>query len=176
MKTKKCKICGNDFKPFRTTQKVCSGSCAIEYAKVQEKAKKRKKIRKWQREKRIELMTHKDWLKKLQVIFNRYIRDRDKDKPCVSCGKPLIGKFDAGHFYSVGSTPELRFNEDNVHGQCVECNQHLHGNLIEYAERLPGRIGPERFERLKEAKNKSKKLTIPEIRDLIEEYKTKLKR
>jgi hypothetical protein len=122
-----------------------------------------------------ELMTHSAWLKKLQVTFNRYIRLRDKDKGCICCGKPLKGKFDAGHFYSVGAHPELRFNEDNVHGQTVHCNRDKHGNLLEYAERLPRRIGEKRYNALKEAKGSTFKPSIPEIKEMIELYKTKIK-
>ncbi len=65
-----------------------------------------------------------------QVVFNKYIRLRDKDKPCVSCDKPLGSKYDAGHYFSSGGHKAVTFDENNVHGQCVTCNQHKHGNLL----------------------------------------------
>jgi hypothetical protein len=71
--------------------------------------------------------SYSDHVKELQVIVNKYVRLRDKDKGCISCGTPLLGKYDAGHYYSAGGNPELRFNTDNIHGQCVYCNQHRHG-------------------------------------------------
>jgi len=168
MKPKKCKICKNTFTPkYTTTQMVCSPICAMAYTKQQEK----KRWNKEKKERRDALKTQSDWLKEVQTQFNRYIRLRDKNKPCISCGKPLVGKYDAGHYYSVGSTPELRFDADNVHGQCVACNQHLHGNLIEYTERLPLRIGDKRFEQLKSRRGKIKKYSIEELKEMKAKYR-----
>jgi len=77
--------------------------------------------------------------------FNKFIRDRDSDKPCISCGgRPE----EAGHFYSGGHYSALRFLENNVHGQCKRCNRHLHGNLIEYEKRLKVRIGEDEVQKL----------------------------
>ena len=67
------------------------------------------------------------------------------------------------------------FNENNVFGQCVECNQHKHGNLTEYTINLPERIGLEQFEYLKSIRNISTKYTIAELKGLIETYKIKVK-
>jgi hypothetical protein len=137
------------------------------YTKQQEK-------KKWNKEKKARkdaLKTHGDWLKEVQTQFNRYIRLRDRAKGCITCGKALEGKYDAGHYYSVGSTPELRFDADNVHGQCVACNQHLHGNLIEYTERLTVRIGGKRFEQLKSRRGKVKKYSIEELKEMKAKYR-----
>jgi len=174
----KCK-CGNEFEPMTTynstiKQKQCL-QCLIKHGN--EKRKKDSK-KDWQKEKselKAKLKTHSEWLKDLQAIFNTYIRERDKGKPCISCDTPLKGKFDAGHFFSVGAYPNIRFNEDNVHGQCVYCNQHKHGNINEYAIRLPYRIGQERYDNLLISRNESNKLTTAEIKDKIAYYKEKVK-
>ena len=124
--------CKKKFDKIRANQLVCSYSCASAYTK-QLRDKKEKK--EWTaRKKKVaeELKTNSDHRKELQILVNKFIRLRDKDKGCISCGQSLNTKFDAGHFRSVGSCPELRFNEENIHGQCVYCNQHLHGNLIQY--------------------------------------------
>jgi hypothetical protein len=127
------------------------------------------------REMKAKLKTRQDYLKELQKVFNAYIRERDKMYTCISCMKPLRGKYDAGHYFSVGSYPNLRFNEANVHGQCVECNQHKHGNLIEYGARIIFRIGIKEYEALHEAKNGRLSLTVDEIQEQIKIYKAKLK-
>ena len=111
----------------------------------------------------------------LQQVFNQFIRLRDKGKPCISCNKPLQGKYDAGHYYSVGSYPNLRFHEVNVHGQCVECNQHKHGNLIEYGIRIESRIGKSQVAELMDQRKSNLKLTRDEIIDLIKHYKQLVK-
>lgn len=99
-----------------------------------------------------EIKTYKDKsLSQLKAIavrhFHKYIRLRDQDQPCISCGKYTT--LQAGHFYSAGHHPETRFNEDNIHGQCVRCNMYLSANLIPYANNLRDKIGIKRFEKLK---------------------------
>jgi hypothetical protein len=171
LKIKKCKFCKLDFMPTRPLQYVCSNVCASHYAalKSKEKAKKEKK------EAKEKMKTRTDHLKELQVIFNKYIRLRDKDKPCISCDRPLPSKYDASHFFSVGSYPNLRFNENNCHAACIFCNQHKHGNILEYSLRLPKRIGEYEYNGLIAEKDKPLKLTLPEILELKEVYKAKIK-
>jgi hypothetical protein len=169
--TRKCLYCKLRFEPIRNNQVVCSPICAGHYASVKRKveAKKEKK------ESKEKIKTRSQHLNELQTIFNKYIRLRDKDKPCISCDRPLIGKYDAGHFFSVGAYPNLRFNELNVHGCCVHCNQHKHGNIFEYSLRLPKRIGEYEYNGLIAEKDKPLKLTLPEILELKAVYKGKIK-
>ena len=72
-------------------------------------------------------------LKKAQIVFNKFIRGRDKDNGCISCGGPVQ---QAGHYRSQGQFSSLRFDPINVNGQCIRCNMFLHGNLIEYRKGL----------------------------------------
>ncbi len=121
-------------------------------------------------------------IKKLQVIFNDYIRGRDlagcSHFKCISCGEIKDERFmHAGHFYNVGHYPGLRFDEDNCHGQCNHCNTFLHGNLIEYRDNLFMKIGAERFEKLKikagAYKRSGHKFSRFELLELIKIYKQK---
>ncbi len=74
--------------------------------------------------------------------FNKFIRERDLFKPCISCGKSGDANFlQAGHYLSGGHHPGLKFNEHNTNGQCVKCNMYLSGNLINYRIGLIKRIG-----------------------------------
>lgn len=59
-----------------------------------------------------------------------------------------------------------------MHAQCVTCNQHKHGNLIEYRKGLIQRIGDERVNAL-DIEQKDSKMTIYEIKQMIELYKKK---
>src|SRR5690606_10781771 len=111
----------------------------------------------------------------LQKVFNTYIRQRDKGQLCISCGCKVENGH-ASHMFSVGGNPNVRFNEDNSHLSCVECNLHKHGNLVEYALRLPERIGKERFEKLvNDSRQTVLKLSIPEIQEKITYYKNQIK-
>lgn len=174
-KPKKCKYCTEVFTPTRSLQSVCNYKCGLAYTREKQQNKATKERRTETRELKEKALTHKDWLNLLQVVFNTYIRVRDRHRLCICCDKPLTEKYDAGHFYSVGGNPGLRFNEDNCHAQRSDHNQHLHGNLIEYAERLPLRIGQERFNKLRDSCNISQKLSIPELKELISSYRVKTK-
>lgn len=83
-------------------------------------------------------------IRKAVLVFHAYIRERDDGQPCISCGRYTT--LQAGHFYSGGKYPGLRFDSDNVHGQCLQCNYYLSGNLIEYQKNLRLKIGDERVE------------------------------
>lgn len=169
-----CKKCKKEFEPLYRNGILMSKYCIACLIAKKNNIDKHE----WSKEKKDrldKLKTHSDWLNELQKVFNTYIRTRDKNKPCISCGQVLIGKYDAGHYFTVGSYPNLRFNEDNVHGQCVACNQHKHGNVAEYAIRLPDRIGQERYNKLLEERNNSLHLSTEDIKELIKKYKQKIK-
>ena len=110
--------------------------------------------------------------------FHKFIRERDHGKPCVSCGRHTT--LQAGHFYSAGNFPETRFNEDNVHGQCLKCNYFLSGNLIPYRIEIQKRIGGKRFMRLENKIIFSRQARFKWDRffliDIIETYKAKNKK
>lgn len=124
----------------------------------------RKEIRRENKARSESLKTAGDYVKEAQAAFNAYIRARDKNKPCISCGcvpGDIVrgGNFDCGHYRSRGSAGHLRFHLLNAWGQCKKCNRYLSGNVVEYRKRLVGRIGAERVEQL-EIDNNSRKFTI----------------
>jgi len=105
-----------------------------------------------------------------QRRFNKFIRVRDTGKPCINCGKPRT--LQAGHFYPTSDYSHLRFNEDNVHGECLQCNyfnsqSHSYG----YRVNLENRIGKERFAKLELlAKTKCRKQDRFTLIDVISKY------
>ena len=120
------------------------------------------------------LKTKSAWLKEAQAEFNKFIRLRDINNPCISCGRSHDGQYHAGHFLSVGACAELRFNEDNCHKQCAPCNNHLSGNAIRYRARLINKIGLHRVEFL-EGPHKPQKHTIKDVQAIRLLYKDKWK-
>ena len=175
MKSKKCKHCKEIFEPRQPLQYVCSPKCAIEYTKEKDRLKKAKETQQFKREAKVKMLTQSDWSQILQRVFNQYIRLRDKDLPCISCGANEVDKvYDAGHYRSVGANPELRFNELNVNKQCRKCNGYWGGNLIEYRKGLIKKIGLEEVEKL-ETKTSPIKLSITDIQELIKHYKQQIK-
>lgn len=167
---RKCKVCGKPFTPFSSTAQVCRMVCAM--ALIEQMAAKRDRAETKARKEA--LKTRSDWLKEAQVAFNAFIRARDANEPCISCGRFHQGAYDAGHYRSVGSMPALRFDEDNCHKQCVPCNQHKAGNVVEYRLRLRAKIGEERLARL-EGPHEAKKYTVADAQEIKRLYKAKLK-
>ena len=118
-------------------------------------------------------------LKQTQIVFNAYIRERDKYKPCISSGFPLGAQYDAGHCFSVKQFSGLRFHEFNVHAQSIGDNRFKEGNFESYFLNVENRIGSEETQELKELaaqeKRNPKKWTIEEVLEIKKEYQTKLK-
>ncbi|HHQ6628407.1 TPA: recombination protein NinG [Serratia fonticola] len=174
-KPKTCPICDAEYLPRSSLQKVCHNyKCAIAFNKrrdvviaMREKRKQERLQRDDLRERRERLKGIPEWQKEAQAAFNRYIRWRDYDKDCVSCGGILqhSGNYmtgsavDASHYRSRGAASHLKFNVFNVHSACTRCNRQLSGNAVEYRIRLIKRIGIERVERL-EADSAPRKFDI----------------
>jgi hypothetical protein len=166
----RCKNCKEKFEAKHFNQKYClKEDCVrvwVEVAKVKNWKNTKKKMK-------AELMTLSDYMKIAQQVFNKYIRERDKHKLCVSCEKPLGSKFDAGHYYST-KHKSVTFDEDNVHAQCTACNRHKHGNLLNYQIGIQKRIGAEKLLELYVKAHETKKYTIPEVKEIIAIYKKKI--
>lgn len=122
-------------------------------------------------------------LKKVQDVFNRYVRTRAAVATggwvaCCSCGQVHDWKeLDAGHY--IHGCSALRYDERNVHPQCTACNRFRHGNATGYAAYLVKRYGPDIILYLDEIKRQNKEAPKrwrrPELRELLETYTQKLK-
>jgi len=159
---------------MRSLQQVCSPSCGIALASLKQSKKAKKECAAIIKERKERLKTRGDYLRECQAAFNMFIRLRDKDEPCISCQRHHTGQYHAGHYRSVGSAPELRFMECQVHKQCSTCNNYLSGNLIEYRKNLIKKIGLDAVERI-EGAHDMPKLTLDEIKELTKHYKLKVK-
>ncbi|OBU11714.1 recombination protein NinG [Morganella psychrotolerans] len=160
LRRRRCKICREWFMPEKDFEKWCSQAHKEElaiklYRKQNEarQAKLKKEQQTKEHEKKDKLKIRKLAVKPLsyfkqqaQTAFNAYIRKRDKDQPCISCGRHHEGQYHAGHYRTTGANPELRFDESNTHKQCAPCNNHLSGNIENYTPRLIEKIGQERFD------------------------------
>ena len=168
----RCKNCKEKFEPIRFLHKYClKDECIRAFvAETKEKMWKQTKVRM-----KNELKTTSDWMKEAQKVFNQYIRLRDKHRPCVSCESKLGSKYDAGHYFSSGGHKAVTFDEDNVHGQCVACNQYKHGNLLNYQIGIEKRIGADRLLQLHEKAHEVRKYSADELQEIIKTYKQKIK-
>ena len=176
-KPKKCKnpACGISFPPQRLGQSVCSPKCGLAIKDVNQ-AKARKSLAQVERcqikVRKEKLKSRADHLKDTQQAFNAWVRARDAALPCVSCGRHHQGKYDAGHYRTVGSKPALRFEPMNCHRQCSPCNTLLSGNIVHYRIELLKRIGAEAVEWL-EGPHEAKKYTVDELKAMTADYRAK---
>ena len=87
------------------------------------------------------IKTLADWKNDLQKVVNWIIKKLDKDLPCIS--HPNMKSFlrwDAGHFYTVKSHSDIRFNSHNIHKQNSQANE-MYGGCPEYVLGLRNRYG-----------------------------------
>lgn len=179
MKQKSCKICKVKFEPFKPLQQVCSPACAILLAdKVKEK--ERVKVKKELKEK---IKGSSDYRKDLQVVINSIIREIDAGHNCISSGRPYKSNDQAGHYYSVGAYPNLRFNLHNIYSQSVADNLYKSGNAIGFTQGLIKEFGdswlqlvtklPTEYREIKLSKEDIQQciLNAKEFLKIVQEYK-----
>ena len=175
VRTRKCAIkeCRLPFEPRSMSHVCCSPVCAMGHIELQRVKKERKE----RQEGLKRLRTRSDYAELAQKAVNRYVNLRDREKPCVSCGKPAAagGVRNASHFKSVGSNSALRFHLWNIHTSCYRCNVELSGNLGEYYPRLIERIGAAKVEFLQYAK-RERRYEVDELQRIQRIFTKKAKR
>lgn len=164
----RCKECKEKYTRTMPLQLVCSPECARPFA-VKLEAKKRAKAS--AKRKRDFLDNDiKHWKKKAREVFHAYIRQRDKDLPCISCGRGSGCQWHAGHYRPSGVNSALRYDERNAHKQCAQCNNNKSGNLTPYRIELIRRIGLEVVLEL-EHNNETRRWTVDDLKEVYRHYK-----
>lgn len=167
VRTRKCALpsCRQPFTPRSMTHKCCGPDCAEALVLIE----RARTVKKERQAGLVKLKRRADYIKETQAAVNAYVRERDAHLPCISCGRWHDGQWHAGHFLSVGARPGLRFVESNIHRQCMPCNVHLSGNLINYRLGLINRIGVAGVETL-EYDDAPRKHSIDELQAIRTEY------
>lgn len=173
----KCIICKNSFVRKFLVQKTClDAECIMAYSKEQ---REKEKSKEWKDRKAVLAKTSKSYPKlkhEAKAIFQAYCRFRDKDLPCISCGKNEANRWDGGHYRKAEVYTGVIFDERNVNKQCSRpCNKDLHGNEVEYRKGLIAKIGIDEVEKLEELANSTryKKWSRDELHEIIDTYKLK---
>ena len=164
-------LCGNCFKDwiFNTENgKVFLHSTQLRARKQAEKQYRR------ERKAEKESVKNKSYYEKLlQKEINEIVRIIDTEKGCISCEHGWNGEysrqFHAGHRFSVGSNPTLRFNILNIFRQCSICNNYKSGNIIGYDLGLLSIYGQKKLDEIKNlpAKYKSLHLSIEDLKEHV---------
>ena len=176
----RCKFCREYFKRetmvISPSAKFCTDEHRVEWA-IENQQKGRNKIEKAERKeitkaKRNTLKTRKDAAK---AACHAYIRTRDSGRGCICCDKPLGDNFHAGHWLESGSNPQIRYDEENINGQRLDCNFFKGGDSGDYQENLIKKIGLDGVNRLKNLKGGTVKRTPDDYLIIEKHYKAKLK-
>lgn len=156
------------FMPMQAMQSVCGPACAMKKVRS-DKAKGKRELR----ERKEKLKTNGERKAEAQRALNHWIvHVRDKDEPCISCGRFHEGAYHAGHYRSRGSAPHLALDPRNLAKQCAPCNLYQHGNLIGFRAGLIERHG-EAFVLELEADQTPRHLTADEYDEIKREYRAK---
>lgn len=168
-----CPACLYDFYTETDVGKVLYQKLFL--PKVSKRTKERKK--ETETKMRDNIKTRSDYERELQKEINTIVRLIDKGGCCISSRKPLNAKFDAGHFYSVGSNPALRFNLFNIYAQSVYANQYLSGDLTNFLSGLEHFYGKEHKEYVLSLKSQIEwlKLSTDEMKEATKKAKEIIK-
>lgn len=168
-----CK-CGYWFDQYLTTQNKCT-QCLIEKGrKIQNKKDHRDFIK---LKKYVQSTDKKKLAERAKTYCHKWIKQRDKGLPCISCGAKTARQWHASHYYDSGQFSGLRYEESNIHKSCEVCNTHLHGNKVGYRKGLIDRYGIEYVLALEAKKDagRFKKWSVDELTEVKNNYKQKTK-
>lgn len=108
-----------------------------------------------------------------EQAVNYSVRERDSDGgyfDCIACGKTKpVDEMQAGHFYSK-TYSGTRYHEDNIHGECIQCNCFDPNHLVGYKIRLIAKIGIDRFNNITKLKNKVVHWDREELKEIIQQF------
>lgn len=164
-----CQKCGK-----KTNKKVCNVCVGLVMKSIKE-AEKQKKEEKVQLKEKLSTkkQTYVAKVNKIKVVFQAWIRERDKNEPCISCGAIKADQWHGGHLYKAENYSGLIFDERNCRKQCRKCNIHLQGNQLEYFNNMKIRFGEKFMEqlRLDAYLTKVKTWSDEELKEIKEKYK-----
>lgn len=178
----RCAHCRQKFVPERPSQ-IVHVECVEAWTEAQAAKRERAEAKAARAAAKVEMAetrrrkeaikTLADLKREAQQALNRWIvHVRDKDRPCISCGRHHDGAWHAGHYLSRGAAPQHALNPLNVWKQCAPCNTYLHGNQAAYRAQLVLEIGQAAVEAL-EQDNAPRKWTREELTALRDEYRRK---
>lgn len=129
--------------------------------------------------------------KRLRTNFNKFIQMRDVIVAisgeilarCTACSKTqiLINTYEwkfwhASHYWLENKYKSVKYDEENVHLCCYNCNKYLSGNLAKFEVNLIDKIGNENFQKLNFRRNQVKKYDVIELIEMNKHYLKVIKR
>jgi len=186
LRMKKCRTCGDKFRPWNSLATVCSPKCALAYAKDQIPKDAAIHIKKAGKDARAKHRADKDRIKArtgknghydaLKKALHKYVKHALREgEPCYTCGKPQSygdsgGAFHVGHFVPAKEVDPRRFLLENLRIQCYSCNAMRSGMRVEYRAAMTNEMGLDHVKWLEaEVNHPNLKEKYPDIEDIKKE-------
>lgn len=118
-RSKTCIICSKEHQ--NTMSKCCSPGCERKHRANLNKAKLEKVKIKKEKVKTKKAFSRSTLIKEADRVFSIFIRERDRGKPCVTCGALWEENHQNWHFASRRHL-NTRWMEKNANWQCPKCN------------------------------------------------------
>ena len=118
------------------------------------------------------------WEAEAKTSFQKWIRLRDAERNCISCGSETSNPcWDGGHYRKAELYSGTIFDERNCHKQCRKCNYYENGNEASYRMGLVDRYGSDFVVRLESDANQFReyRYTTDDYRALKRKYDIKFK-
>lgn len=156
-------------------QNVCGLQCALERSRAKGLESRKREGQRLQRSRKEAAKTITDYHKTAQQQYNRWVKYRDWEKPCISCGQPHdIGARHCSHYRSRAAASSLRYHWANTNMSCAQCNSYKSGNVVPYRVSLVRKYGEDIVQRL-ENNNGTRKWTKEELQRIAKVYRRKAK-
>lgn len=180
---RKCPICKQKYEPKYSSIEPCPQySCRLalyEKANKNLKAKAEKERKENEKSDRLvkkqmreSLKTLGQYEKEAKREFQKWIRKRDAELPCISCGTFRSTVFDGGHYKKAELYSGVIFHPLNCHKQCGKCNRYLGGNELNFRNGLIERYGNEAIFELEKIADETryKKYTREDLIEIRQKY------
>ena len=161
---RRCKICKQYIDAPFVGQVVHRGACHTKYKKYL--------LQRKQKNKQDNPTKQSTLMQIARQVVHKHVRERDKDKGCITCNKPFdngIHELQAGHYLHPTRSNALRFDVQNIHGQCKQCNYYLEDMESIYRTKLIERIGIDEVLKLESAP-RLYKWTASELQEIINKF------
>jgi len=174
MKTprRKCKYCKEYYEPKHTTTEPCwKYECRIKHL-----AANTSKINRANKSAAKEKMkSYSQRLDEAKRVFQKWVRVRDKDRPCMACGTTTSNEWHGSHLKKAEIYSGVIFHEHNVWKCCKKCNVFLGGNELNFRANLVIHIGEQAVKDLEELAKatRTKKYSNEELEAIKVKYKIK---
>lgn len=168
-----CPSCLMEFYTTTDKGKVLYHKCFL--PKVNKLTQQRKKEA--DKTTRQKLKTLSQYEAEAKKSFQKYIRLRDKEQPCISCNKTDTELWDGGHYKKAELYSGVIFDENNCHKQCRYCNRYLGGNEANYRTGLVNRYRESFVLSLEKKSNETRqhKYTKQDLIDIKKIYDARIK-